>query len=284
MIIRSLLLGSTAFRSVFDDNNLPALDGLSGDGKMVTLNEGKLTFKIGDKTESVDPTEIFTARSKITALNGEAMSHRRERDAAQAKLKDYDGIDPAKAREALGIVEKLDQKKLIDAGEVDRVRSTIEAQYKEQIVGASKERDEALTALRDMRRQNLFTRSKWITENIGIPLDMFESTFAKYVEIANDGKTTIKDAHGNVILSKAPDHIGEPAGFEEAIQALVDAYPNKDAILKGTPNKGSGNPGNGGQTGNSGKKLSRAEYDRADPATKADYGRKLATRELTLVD
>src|SRR5580693_10368393 len=72
----------------------------------------------------------------IARLNSEAKGHREEKEAAQVLLKNFDGIeDPAKALKALEIVKNLDDKKLIEAGEVDKVRLEAKAAYDEQVKG-----------------------------------------------------------------------------------------------------------------------------------------------------
>lgn len=57
------------------------------------------------------------AIKKITELNGEAKNHRLAKEAAEEKLAKFAAIeDPKKAIEALEMLLKIDQKKLIDAG------------------------------------------------------------------------------------------------------------------------------------------------------------------------
>ena len=66
------------------------------------------------------------AVGKISSLNGEAKSHREAKEAAEANLAKFSGItDPTKALEALEMMTKIDQKKLIDAGAVDQVKAEI---------------------------------------------------------------------------------------------------------------------------------------------------------------
>src|SRR3977135_2396170 len=70
----------------------------------------------------------------ISRLNGEAKGHRERAEAAEAKAKTFEGIeDPAKALEALNIVENLDRKKLIDAGKVDEIKAEAKKAFDEQL-------------------------------------------------------------------------------------------------------------------------------------------------------
>ncbi|MGX2950047.1 hypothetical protein ACWIUA_03935 [Ursidibacter sp. B-7004-1] len=76
--------------------------------------------------------DVPQAVSKITALNAEAKKHREEKESVEAKLKAFEGIDdPAKAKKALETVKNLDDKKLIDAGEVEKVKAEMAKGYED---------------------------------------------------------------------------------------------------------------------------------------------------------
>ena len=78
------------------------------------------------------------AIGKITELNGEAKSHRLAKESAETNLAKFSGItDPAKALEALEMMTKIDQKKLIDAGAVDQVRADITKSFQAQLEEAN---------------------------------------------------------------------------------------------------------------------------------------------------
>jgi hypothetical protein len=64
-----------------------------------------------------------------------------------------------------------------------------------------------------------------------------QARFGQNFKIEN-GKIVATDLTGNKIFSRARP--GEHADFEEALEILVDQYPHKDQILKGTGSSGSG--------------------------------------------
>lgn len=210
--------------------------------KTVTV-EGKTYAEVQDNKPlylADDGKEIpFDAPSTIatiTRLNGEAKGHRTRAEAAEAKLETFEGIDdPAAAKKALGIVKNLDDKKLVDAGQVETVRqeaiTAVEAKYKPVV----EERDRLKGDLYNEKIGGSFARSKFITDKIAIPADMVQARFGQNFEL-KDGKTVAKDASGNPIYSRAKP--GELAEFDEALEILVDQYPQKDHILKGTGNQG----------------------------------------------
>lgn len=79
-----------------------------------------------------------------------------------------------------------------------------------------------------------------------------QAYFGKAFSI-EEGKVVAKDANGNKLYSAASP--GDLAGFDEALEMLVNQYPGKDHILKGSGASGSGaqgGHGGGKQQGNFG--------------------------------
>jgi hypothetical protein len=199
----------------------------------------------------------------ITRLNGEAKNHREGKEAAEAKLAKFAGIDdPAAAIAALATVKNLKDKQLVDAGEVEKVKAEAIKAVEDKYAPVVKENGELKTALHQEKIGGSFSRSKFIADKLAIPADLVEARFGKHFEI-KDGKVVAKDAAGNPIYSKARP--GEVADFDEAMEFLVDAYPQKDSILKGTSGAGGGAPNKGNPPG--AKQIKRVDFDKLDPAT-----------------
>lgn len=202
----------------------------------------------------------------ITRLNAEAKTHREGKEAAETALKAFEGItDGAAAKKALEIVANLDQKKLVDAGEIDKVKDEISKAYKGQL-------DEATTKAATFEKQlyeekigGAFSRSKYIGEKLAIPADLVQSKFGAAFKV-EDGKTIAYDQHGQKIYSRTRP--GEIADFDEAIESLVEQYPHRDHILKGSGASGSGASNNGGNGGQGKKTISRTQFDALDPMGK----------------
>ena len=222
------------------------------------LQDGKPVYVHDDGKEV--PFDAPGTVATITRLNGEAKDNRVRADTAEKALKGFEGItDVAAARSALDIVSKLDQKKLVDAGEIDTVRNEISKAFQSQL-------DEANGKVQSFEQQlyaekigGSFARSKLITEKLAVPGDMVQATFGKAFKI-EEGKVVAYDANGNKIFSQSRP--GELAEFDEALEALVDAYPHKDHILKPTGAQGSGAPnGNGNPHPGAPKSLSECRTD-----------------------
>lgn len=178
------------------------------------------------------------AVNKISALNGEAKSHREAKEAAEAKLATFSGItDPAKALEALEMITKIDQKKLIDAGAVDQVKAEITKSFQAQLDEANNKNKALEGQLYDSMIGGSFSGSKFITDKIAIPADLLQARFGQSFKV-EEGKVVAYDGTGNKIYSRTRP--GELASFDEALEFLIEQYPQKDHILKSSGNNGTG--------------------------------------------
>ena len=222
---------------------------------VVALDNGLPVYIKDDGTES--PFDAKATLASITRLNAEARDHRKRADAAEARLKDFDGLDdPAAARKAMETLGNLDAKKLIDAGEVDKVKSEITKVWQTKL-------DEATTKANGIEKQLYnemigggFSRSKFVQEKMAIPADMVQSHFGRFFSV-NEGQVVAQDTTGNPIYSATRP--GELAAFDEALSILVSQYPNKDHILKGA-----GSSGGGATGGSGGKTMKRSEMSPTD--------------------
>jgi len=213
------------------------------------------------------PFDAPAAMTKITALNGEAKSHRLAKEAAEGKLKDFDGVDIESARKALETVKALDGGQLKTAEAVEKIRKeiadTFEADRKNLLKQAElKERDlgEKLSK-KDSTIRQLMLRSNFESsphfsgdkpKTTMLP-DVAAEFFGRHFEVVGDlpsiriiGKNP---ATGETILSR--ERYGEPANFEEAISYMIEQHPGKDRLLMAKP----GGPGATGSQATSGKSV-----------------------------
>ncbi len=236
---------------------------LDKDGHVV-LQDGNPVYVHDDGKEI--PFDAPKAFDKIKALGAEAKDWRLKYEKTEKTLKDFEGIeDPQAALKAMATVKNLDQKKLIDAGEVEKVKAEVQKAMQAKI----DERDRDLAAANAVLQQELiggrFARSKFIKEKMkNTPPDLIEAKFGPHYKIV-DRKVIAHDAHGNVIYSK--ERPGETADFEEAIAVLVDAYPGKDLLLSG-----SGATGPGMQQ-NQGGRMGAADWHKLPPQERLHAGR-----------
>ena len=204
------------------------------------------------------------ATKKITELNGEAKNHRLAKEAAEEKLAKFAAIeDPKKAIEALEMLSKIDQKKLLDAGQVDQVKAEITKNFQQQL-DEEKQRSQMLEKqLYDSMIGGSFAGSKYIADKIAIPADLLQARFGQAFKV-EEGRIVAYDASGNKIYSRAKP--GELAQFDEALEFLVENYPQKDYILKASGNNGGGSRPTQHDIGQ--KTMKRSAFDALDVAGK----------------
>jgi hypothetical protein len=238
----------------------------------VVVQDGKPVYVHDDGKEIAFDAAATVAT--ISRLNGEAKSHRERAEEAEKRAKLFDGIeDPEAARKALDVMKNLDDKKLVDAGEVEKVKGEAVKAYEarladqskrhaEELQGLQRERDQLQGTLYEERIGGHFAASKFIAEKLAIPGDMVKAAFGQAFKI-EDGKTVAYDASGNKIYSRIRP--GELAGFDEALESLIEHYPYRDQILKGSGASGGGAQGGGNGSGSGSKSLNRAAFDALSP-------------------
>jgi len=235
---------------------------LDAEGHAV-LQDGKPVYVHDDGKEVA--FDAPAAVSKISALNGEAQGHRQAKEAAESKLAAFAGIDDAAAaKRALETIANLDQKKLIDAGEVENVKKAAIDAVRAEYEPVVKERDQLKTELYDEKVGGQFSRSKYLSDKVAVPSHMVQNTFGKNFKI-EDGKTVAYDANGNKIFSRTRP--GEVADFDEAIELLISADPYKDHILKG--NVGAGGGAGQGAGGGIKRQMQSSEFNELSAAERA---------------
>ena len=199
------------------------------DGKPVYVNE--------DGKEI--PYDVNQANNKISELCKEAKTHREAKEAAEQKLRQFDGIeDPEAARKAIETCNNLDSKKLIDVGEIERVKAEINKVANAKIEEANKKTEIVTQQLYDEKIGGSFARSNFIKDRLAIPADIAQAAFGKNFNVTGEGRIIAKDNNGNEIYSQI--NPGEPAAFDEALEILVGNYKNKDSILRGNQATGAG--------------------------------------------
>lgn len=226
-----------------------------------------------------DGSEQTVELGTIAQLRREAKTHREAKETAEAIARKFEGIDdPAAARDAIAKLAQIDQGQLIAAGKVDEVRQQITSQFQTQLDAANAKNAELQNKFDTSQIENFFASSDFIRDRVAVPADMFQATFRDRFKV-EDGKLNAYYPDGNRVLNKQ----GYDATPQEAIEMLVEKHPHKDAILKADTGNGSGGNGNGGNRG-AGRRMSRAEFQKLNPAQAADAAAKQRSGELTITD
>ena len=239
-----------------------------GSGVKIDANGHPLVFDDEkDKEFGLDAISLY---SKIPALQAEAKKYREgfanlepndvhEKLTAYAeqseRLRAFGDLDPEKAKEAIATMQNLDQLDKERNIEIEKIKAGVSEAYKSKI----KDIDESYTrkvgaleeaiynkdsAIRDLLIRGAFDRSEFIKEQTVLPSDLAYSYFGKHFKIEEDNgrlKVFALDSKGDKIFSLSKP--GDPATPEEAIEVLINEYPQKDNILR-TTSGGAGSTGN----------------------------------------
>ena len=227
----------------------------------VVLADGKPVYVHDDGKEI--PFDAAQTVATISRLNGEAKGHRERAEKAEETLKGFEGIDDAAAaKKALDVIKNLDAKKLVDAGEVEKVRSEAIKAVEDKYSPIVKERDRLQASLVAEKIGGSFARSKMIADKMAIPADLVQARFGDQFKLEGDNVVAY-DKSGNKLFSRAKP--GEIANFDEALEIILDQYPHRDSIMKSSGASGSGAQGGNPQGAGGSKSLPRSQFEAMAP-------------------
>jgi len=214
------------------------------------------------------PFDAANAMASIKRLNAESRDHRVAKEEALAKLEKFGDLDVEAARKALTTVKNLDDKKLVDAGEVDKIKESIRGEYEKKLAEREAQLTELNAKIFNEKLTNTFAGSKFVTEKMAIPPDIVQSVFGARFKMDGD-KLVAFDERGERVRSRVKP--GDDADFDEALSIIVDGYPRKEAILKADQKGGSGAPSGGGSGGGGSKTVNRARFETMNAAERMDF-------------
>ena len=200
------------------------------------LQDGKPVVIYDDGREA--GFDIPGSFERITNDGRENARLRKDIEEAKQVAKAFEGIDPEKARQAIETVANLDQKKLVDAGEIQRVKDEVAKGYEGKLADQVSKYEQLDQRYRSEKISAEFARSEYIGKNLVIPADIAEATFGRHFTVDDNGRVVAKDGSGNVITSKV--NFGDPASFDEAFETIIAGYPRKDSILRSSDATGGG--------------------------------------------
>ena len=250
------------------------------------VTDGKPVYVHDDGKEIA--FDALATSATITRLNGEAKGHRERAEAAETKLKPFDGIEDVEPyRKAFELVKNIDEGKLLTAGKVEEfnVRATKAAEdrvaaasrgYTEEIAKSKQELEKVKGDLYAEKIGGAFARSKFFADEktpssfkFSIPPDMAQAFFGGAFKVEN-GKTVAYDAAGNKLASRI--RLGEDADFDEALEMLWEKYPNRDSITRASGASGGGAQASSQNAGGK-KTITRAQFDAKSPLDRMAYAK-----------
>lgn len=255
------------------------------DGENIVVQDGHPVWVYDDGKES--PFNAESALKKISDVTAESVGRKEKIREYETKLDALKGIDdPAKfvekANQALETVKNLDDKKLIDAKEVETLKASVAATFNEKISGmetafAAKEQEyqeqvsKSQSTISDLLIRGQISQASFISDRTVLPpavaFDVFKGNF-KIEEVDGEHRAVAVRKDGTKIMSlKDP---GSFASVNEALETLVSEHPDKDRLLKGAGGGGGTPPGNP-QNNFTGKTVSRQSFNSMDHGQRAKF-------------
>lgn len=249
--------------------------------KWKTSDDGAIALQDGKPVYiNAEGKETTFDLASIPRTNAENRALRTRAETAETSLKAFEGIDAEAARNALEKVQQLDDKTLIDAGEVEKVRTRINGEWQKKFDGVENDNKSLRSQMQNLVIDNAFANSDFVRDKLAIPSDMAKAAFSQYFEYDQKNNTLVaKKLNGDAILNAQ----GNAATFEEAIDLIVSEYPHRDRILKGSDQSGGGGAGGNGGRGGS-RVMRRSEFAKLSPMDQAARAAEARKGELQIVD
>ncbi len=243
--------------------------------------DGKPVYVYDDGKEV--PFDADATVRRIANLTEEKERHYNNVTALKESLSKFEAIpDPEAALEALKTVANFKDKDLVDAKEVDALKANLSKMFEEErtklttTFNSQKEELEQAVVGRDGVIRSLmiggkFASSPWFSgekPKTILPPDIAAEHFGKNFKVEGEGGDVrvVGYLNGDKILSR--ERVGEPAGFEESLSVIINAYSQKDRILR----ESAGGAGGSGNTGSGGKNtITRNQFDSKSQAERTAF-------------
>lgn len=245
---------------LYDDNGAIQVEDVGGVKLPVFIHED------GKKS----PFDADSALKTIRERNKEAQTNRERFQSAESRLKSFEGIeDAAAAKKALDLVKNYTPEQLAQAGRLEEIKASINKDWESKLKDVTEKATTLEQRFQRSAMSNAFTGSKFITEKTVLTPDIAQAYFGNNFKVLEDGSLQAVDAKGNPILSRVKP--GEPATFDEAMEILVNEYPRKDSILRGTNAGGAGARNNTTVRDGNKPTMKRSDFDAADDVDRMQF-------------
>jgi len=269
---------------------------LKVENDQAVLSDGKPVYVMEDGKEFI--ADVPSLYSKTLELKGESKRYREAKDLAESRVSFYADLFPdmdvealkewkQSADAAMDTVKNLEDKKLLDAKKVEIIKNELREAHDKNLAtvkksfaekegeyrGSLSKKDEQIFKL---MVGNAFANSRFFSGKDPVTLltpDIALAAFGnnfKVKEHESTGELQIVGYYnGTEILSTKPDRVGEIASIDEAIEVLIDRYPQKDRIMA-AGRSGSGAGGGEGFAGGGNDELTRLQKQYKEAQAKHD--------------
>lgn len=172
-----------------------------------------------------------------------------EEAAAQAteRLKQFDGIDAEEVKKLLGERKDAETKQLEAKGEWDRLKQRMADEHasesqklKDRIAELEGSLGKERKTINELSIGNQFNSSKFINEELTLTPAKARVVYGDHFDVV-DGKVVGYDApRGAANRTAYVNASGEPLPFEDVLKKVVEADPDRDALIRSKMRSGAG--------------------------------------------
>lgn len=201
-----------------------------------------------DNEQELAPAEQ-TNEPTAQVINPEALARKNVEllDEIKKLKREFAGIDPSAARQALETVEKAEEEKLAKKGEFEKLLEQRQRAYEERIAQVSSDRDQILTNLKREKLANVLAEKGVLPDRTRFLVRELE----QQIELASDESGFSLRKIGGV---------GDSSEFDALVEKVKGEFPFFFGASLAPGSGASGSSGHGsGQVGRKWADLSRAE-------------------------
>ena len=177
-----------------------------------------------------------------------AKSEKAARKALEAKLKEFEGIDPTAVRELLAKQQKAQEEELEKKGQWDALKQNMIKAHGEdkakleariaELEGAVKTRDNTID---ELTIGSQFSNSKFLKEETTLAsAAKARALYGNHFELVDGVLTAFDKPKGAQNRAPLVDASGNALDFDSAMRKIIESDPDKDALLRTAAKPGAG--------------------------------------------
>ena len=197
-------------------------------------------------TDPISDTEAKLLKEVMDKKNKLKASEQRAAD-LEARLKQFDGIDPDAVRALLQSQKDEETKKLEAKGDFDRVKAQMVEEHSREIaalktqIGTSSEEAATLRSqIADLTVGNAFGSSPFIRDELALTVNKTRQVYGAHFEFSEGQVVGYDKPAGAKDRTVLVDSKGDPLSFDLALKKIVDADPDREQLLRSRAKPGAG--------------------------------------------
>ena len=173
-----------------------------------------------------------------------------ELEKANAKLKEFEGIDLKKVKELIQNEKDAETRKLEEKGQWDALKKQMADEHKAEIAKVTEAVETLKAAIVEKEKVidgltigHSFDSSTFISEKLTLTPSKARIIYGSHFDVEDGNVVAYDKPKGDKSRVALVDGNGDPLGFESAIQKIVDADQDRDHILRSGVKPGSDSSG-----------------------------------------